>query len=127
MVGVDGSPNSIAALKWAARFARGSGATVYAVYVWRYPRVAVAATPLGMGVPPPEIISDAVIEELTGFIAAAELPSDVHVVPKIREGSPAQVLLHEARHADLNTRRSLHTDRHDDTRSSQRFPNDSLC
>jgi nucleotide-binding universal stress UspA family protein len=101
VVGVDGSSNSIAALKWAARFTQGSGATVRVVYVWRYPPVAVAATPLGMGVPPPELISEAAVDELQGFIAAAELTGDVHVEAIIREGSPAQVLLDEARHADL--------------------------
>ncbi|MEO8697936.1 MAG: universal stress protein [Acidimicrobiales bacterium] len=101
VVGVDGSSNSTAALQWAARRASASGATVHAVYVWRFPPIAVAPVPLGMGVPPPEIIEKAAAEELAGFIAAAELPGDVRVVPTIREGSPAAVLLEESRHADL--------------------------
>lgn len=101
VVGVDGSPNSIAALQWAARRARGSAATVRAVYVWRFPPIAMAPAPLGVAVPPPELIAEGAAEELAGFLAAAGLPSDVHVVPTIREGSPAQVLLDEARHADL--------------------------
>jgi nucleotide-binding universal stress UspA family protein len=101
VVGVDGSSNSIAALQWAAHRARASGATLHAVYVWRFPPIAVAPAPLGMGVPPPELLAESAAEELTGFVAAAKLPSDVRVVPTIREGPPAQVLLDESRHADL--------------------------
>ncbi|HUP73918.1 MAG TPA: universal stress protein [Acidimicrobiales bacterium] len=101
VVGVDGSANSISALQWAARFARGSGATVRAVYVWRYPPVALAATPLGTGVPRPELISDAAVEELQGFLAESALPSDVRFEAVVREGPPAQVLLEEGRHTDL--------------------------
>src|ERR1035441_7636168 len=41
VVGVDGSPASVAALRWAVRQAELTGATVEAVTAWHYPTVVV--------------------------------------------------------------------------------------
>jgi len=97
VVGVDGSPNSIAALRWAAQRVHKSETVLRAVYGWLTPPTAVA--PIGTGIPDTFIKGAA--EALDGFIAAAELPDDVHAVPVSREGSPAKVLLMEGRQADL--------------------------
>ena len=37
IVGVDGSPESVEALAWAARYAAATGATINAVHAWHYP------------------------------------------------------------------------------------------
>jgi len=97
VVGLDGSPNSFAALEWAGDRVQNSETVVRAVYAWQAPPTAVA--PIGTGMPE-HFIKDAA-RALDGFIAAAELPDDVHVVPVCREGSPAKVLLTEGRQADL--------------------------
>ena len=101
VVGIDGSSNSSAALQWAARRAHGADAIVRAVYVWRFPAVAVAPPPIGAWADPASASADAAMDALAAFIAAAELPRDVRVVPTIREGSGAKVLLDEGQHADL--------------------------
>ena len=45
VVGIDGSPASAKALRWAAEEARLRGATVRAVYAWSSVREAAAASP----------------------------------------------------------------------------------
>jgi nucleotide-binding universal stress UspA family protein len=97
VVGVDGSPNSIAALRWAAHRVHTSETVLRAVYGWQTPPTSVV--PIGTGVP--DIFIKEAADALAGFIAAAELSSDVHPVPVSREGSPAKVLLMEGREADL--------------------------
>ena len=97
VVGLDGSPNSIAALRWAAGRAKGPETVLRGVYGWQAPPTAVA--PIGTGMPD-HFIKEAAAA-VAGFIDAAGLPSDVHVVPVSREGSPAKVLLMEGRQADL--------------------------
>ena len=59
MVGVDGSPCSQAALKWAVRQAELTGGTVQAVISWQYP-AAVA----GYGWMPAPLIEAADLEEV---------------------------------------------------------------
>ena len=56
VVGVDGSAESIGALKWAASYAAATGATITAVLSWHYP---TAAGPAPVGVAP-QAISDEV-------------------------------------------------------------------
>ena len=51
VVGVDGSEESVAALRWAADYAKAAGATVQALIAWHYPDVAGAA-PVGHAPPP---------------------------------------------------------------------------
>jgi nucleotide-binding universal stress UspA family protein len=101
VVGVDGSANSIAALKWAAHYAQSTDGIVHAVYVWSYPITAIAPAPLGSAVAPAELMNDAASQALSGFIAEAELPDDVHVVHVVREGSTSKVLLDQAKDADI--------------------------
>lgn len=100
VVGVDGSPNSTAALEWAARWASATGAPVRAIHAWQYPPMAVTAHP-GVGPPPSEVPHDVAQQHLAALIAAADLPRDVVVEAHTREGLAAKVLLDEAATAGL--------------------------
>ena len=99
VVGVDRSPSSEAALRWAVRHAERTGAKVEAVTVWWYPP--------GYGLAP---VSDDEVADLEGEAgktlaeALAEvsgLAPDVVVYPRVVEGQAAEVLLQAARGADL--------------------------
>lgn len=102
VVGVDGSPNSVAALRWAAEQAARTGSDVRAVAVWdvQYP---IAAGPLGMATPPqPLDLQGATEEMLEHALRDAALPGDVKVTRVVRAGAPATVLLDEStKDADL--------------------------
>jgi len=100
-VGVDGSANSIAALKWAAHYAQSTDGVVHAVYVWSYPTATIVTAQLGSVMAPSELMESAASEALAGFIAEAELPDDVHVVHVVREGSTHKVLLDQADEAAI--------------------------
>lgn len=103
VVGVDGSQNSIAALRWAAEQAARTGSDVRAVAVWDFPYGALSAGPLGAASPPPQVdLQDATEEMLDESLRAAALPDDVTVNRVVRQGAPATVLLDEAKKgADL--------------------------
>ncbi len=102
VVGVDGSPESAQALKWAAAYAAATGATIRAVLSWHYP---AAAGPAPAGVAPKEISDevranmqdalDATLTEVYGTTA----PAKVEAI--ISYGHPAQVLVEESKDADL--------------------------
>jgi nucleotide-binding universal stress UspA family protein len=102
IVGVDGSANSIAALRWAAHYAQSTDGIVHAVYVWSYPITAIAPAPIGGAAVPADLMTDAASEALTGFIADADLSDDVHVVHVVREGSTSKVLLEVAKDSDAD-------------------------
>ena len=51
VVGVDGSAESVRALRWAARYAAATGARVQALLAWHYPDVAGQA-PVGVAPDP---------------------------------------------------------------------------
>ena len=101
VVGVDGSANSIAALKWAAHYAKSTDGIVHAVYVWSYPTSSVVTAPLGSAMAPADLMEAAAADALSGFIAEADLPPDVHVVHVVREGSSSKVLIDQAQDADI--------------------------
>jgi nucleotide-binding universal stress UspA family protein len=102
VVGVDGSTESIGALKWAADYAAATGAAVRAVLCWHYP-AAVGTAPTGKA---PKAITDEVRAEmletldkaLTEAFGTAAPP---RVRPDVAYGHPAEVLVDESRHADL--------------------------
>ena len=98
VVGVDGSESSKAALRWAVRQARITGAKVGAVMAWEYP------TSFGWAPPYPTEFNpeldtrnalDATVEEVLGTNGAVEVESFVV------EGHPATELLEAAKGADL--------------------------
>ena len=102
VVGVDGSPASAMAMAWAARYAKALGATVRAVLAWHYPVTAGA----GAVSVPPTVVTDDVErtrrQDLDKAIAATfGDPPSVTVEPVVVYGHPAQVLIEQARDADL--------------------------
>lgn len=103
VVGVDGSPESKAALNWALNEARHCHAAVEAVHAWQYPAVAFShfggeALPL---IAPGDVETAAhgllrkTVEEISGA------DCDVAVTPKLARGHPAEVLLALSEDADM--------------------------
>jgi len=97
VVGVDGSVSSKAALAWAARQARLTGAVVEAVTAWEFPA--------SYGYPAP--VTDVDWEELAEQVvtaAAAEVsatPEPPVIRHKVVEGNAAKVLVDASTGADL--------------------------
>jgi nucleotide-binding universal stress UspA family protein len=104
VAGVDGSPSSLSALRWAIRQAGLTGATVDAVIAWHYPAAAAGYgwAPIGMeqagGFDFKEISEKTLADAVSSTLDPA---SDVRVQALIAEGNPAQVLLDAAADADL--------------------------
>lgn len=102
VVGVDGSAESIGALKWAAGYAAATGAAVTAVLSWHYPAAAGIA-PVGVA---PKAVSDEVrahMEETLDKALSEAFGTGAldNVQTKLAYGHPAQVLVEESRQADL--------------------------
>lgn len=101
IVGVDGSPESIEALAWAARYAKATGAKITAVHAWHYP----AAGPVPAGRPAQPItdqvratmqeILDKALTEVFGTTSPGNADT------KVAYGHPAMVLVNESEGADL--------------------------
>jgi nucleotide-binding universal stress UspA family protein len=101
VAGVDGSPPSVHALRWAARQAELSGGTLDAVIAWEFPMAAG-----GMGWAPVSGIDDTDYAELAAKALSSAVdevnpPPGVTVRQVVVEGNPAQVLLDAAKEADL--------------------------
>jgi nucleotide-binding universal stress UspA family protein len=100
VVGVDGSPASVAALSWAGHYGAATGAVVWALHIWHYPTS--AALPPGVT---PESVDDEVKanqrKELDEAIAKANLDPAAQVESKIGYGHPAQVLIEESKNVSL--------------------------
>ena len=102
VVGVDGSAESVSALKWAAGYAKATGAIVTALLSWHYPAAAGGA-PVGVA---PRAISDEVrahmeetLDKALSEAFGASAPANVKT--KLAYGHPAPVLVEESRQADL--------------------------
>jgi nucleotide-binding universal stress UspA family protein len=102
VVGVDGSAESLEALRWAAAYATATGATIDAVLSWHYP-VAAGVAPAGSA---PKPISDevrasmqAALDKALTDVFGTAAPEQVHA--KIAYGHPAVVLVEESHNADL--------------------------
>ena len=102
VVGVDGSPESLAALRWAADEARLRGATLRAVHAWFMPMVFTSGPPLlvlpetrdELGKEGEKVLAhalDAVAADVEGLA----------VERSVVEGSAAHSLLRTAKGADL--------------------------
>jgi nucleotide-binding universal stress UspA family protein len=96
VVGVDGSPESIAALRWAAGYVRATGARLRAVMSWHYPQ----AGPVHGA---PASVTEEVRQHMTETLAnaAAEAAAGVDVDQQTGYGHPAQVLIDQSAEADL--------------------------
>jgi nucleotide-binding universal stress UspA family protein len=101
VVGIDGSAPSKAALRWALRQAKFTGASVDAVIAWHNP------TALGVPGMPPFAqgaigIEDDARKILTETLnEVAGLDPDVQVHPEVGQGRAAEVLVHAAKGADM--------------------------
>jgi nucleotide-binding universal stress UspA family protein len=102
VVGVDGSAESIGALKWAAGYAAATGATVTAVLSWHYP-APVGLSPVGVA---PKPVTDEVrahmqeaLDKSLTEVYGTSAPDNVQT--KLDYGHPAAVLVEESRQADL--------------------------
>ena len=101
VVGIDGSPPSVDALRWAIRQAELTGAGLDAVSAWQFPVTAGA-----YGWAPESGFDDIDFEALTAkalskVIEDVSPPASVTVRQLVVEGNPAQVLLDSATGADL--------------------------
>lgn len=98
VVGVDGSAESVRALSWAASYARAAGARIRAVLAWQYPPP-IGPAPVGAPRKVTEQIRQQMEELLAETVAAAASGTDLE--QRVCEGHPAQVLLDQAKDADL--------------------------
>lgn len=99
VVGVDGSDSSQEALKWAVRQAMLTGGVVEVVTAWQMP--ATYGYPLAVAPPStPSEIAQSILD--TALDQAAQSPgAQVEMIAKVVEGNAAQVLIDDARGADL--------------------------
>jgi nucleotide-binding universal stress UspA family protein len=103
VVGVDGSEESRAALRWARHEAQLRKAELDVVHVWTYPYTGPRTTVTE----PRELMELDAAKELEQMLSA--LPADeargaapnVTVHAHVREGNPADVLVQESKDADL--------------------------
>jgi nucleotide-binding universal stress UspA family protein len=102
VVGVDGSPISKLALRWAITQARLTGATIDAVIAWQYPEAMTGNAWVVNLVDDEPGFGDMAEQELTEAISETAGPDpDVVINPVVVEGWPAEVLLDAAEGADL--------------------------
>ena len=98
VVGVDGSAPSKAALAWAVKQARLTGATVEAVIAWEFP--------VNYGYPVPVLprvsFGGLAAEVLANAVADVSSPDEpVTITPMVMEGNAARVLLDASAGAEL--------------------------
>ena len=96
VVGVDGSPESQQALRWAAEQARLAGSTLLAVLAWQLP--------VGYGLadlPAPDWSAHASQSLATAVAAARDKDDAATVEQEVVEGETAEMLLRRALDADL--------------------------
>jgi len=99
VAGTDGSPESLEALRWAAREAELRGADLLVVLAWQFPAVGpyLPAVPMD-----PAVWEDGAKQTLQTALTevfGAKLPDGVRA--EIRQGLPAQVLIEAGKEADL--------------------------
>jgi nucleotide-binding universal stress UspA family protein len=102
VVGVDGSPESIEALRWAARYAEATKATIRAVRAWHYP----AAAGISVSGRAPEAVTSQVEKDMQDQLddaLSAVYPGGPpgYVETRLAYGHSAAALVHEAQEADL--------------------------
>jgi nucleotide-binding universal stress UspA family protein len=102
VVGVDGSPESVAALAWAGRYAAATGARVRAMLAWHYPGA--------VGGPPTEVAPEAIrgqteeqMRDSLGESVAAAFPggAPAGLESTLAYGHAAEVLIEASKDADL--------------------------
>ena len=98
VVGVDGSPSSVDALRWAARMGAALGREIDVVTVWEY--AAAHADTSVLQADTPEDDATGRLETAASQVFGAERPSGLRLV--VRSGhSPAKVLLEASHGAEM--------------------------
>lgn len=97
VVGVDGSPGSVAALKWGARVAAAVGASVQAVTAWHYPTTYGA--PMYLDSWRPDVDAEKVLEEALDEAFGSHRPPGL--LTSVAPGTPREVLLEASKGARL--------------------------
>lgn len=97
-VGLDGSPASSDALRWATGLAEATSASVRALSSWRMPLIASAPRVIG-GLPSQAFMANYCAESLEKALIAAGAGPDMP--REIREGDPGPILAEETAVADL--------------------------
>jgi nucleotide-binding universal stress UspA family protein len=100
VVGIDGSKESAAAFRFALEEARIRDVGVRAVAAWHVPAVAYAGGAYAPSVDLGEGIEAEAKQRLEEVVGGEESPG-VEVETAVRQGQPAQVLLEEAKGAEL--------------------------
>jgi nucleotide-binding universal stress UspA family protein len=99
VVGMDGSDQSIAALRWAARYAEATGAAIRAVRVWDDPaRRPFASGTATLSQENEDLMRMALEAEIARVYPGQPGPE---VEARLSYGHPAQVLIDESKDADL--------------------------
>jgi nucleotide-binding universal stress UspA family protein len=110
VVGVDGSPGSLEALRWALAEARFRGADVHVVHAWMVPLLDAVPEPWALGTPPLRPSEDEVHEHLEAAAKkvldaseaeARSVAPGVQCQAELAEARPATALLAAAEDADL--------------------------
>ncbi|TVR29747.1 MAG: universal stress protein [Nitriliruptor sp.] len=100
LVGIDGSPDSRAALRWAATVARARGLPLHALWSWEYPSDAVVSVgPLELG--DPEEVTRAVEAEMRAVVEAELGEAAADVTLQVGRGPAAAALLRAARNGTV--------------------------
>ena len=103
VVGVDGSPSSEQALRWALRQAELAGATVEAVTAWHFPFISGGYTwpPAGVMVSATDFrkLAERVLADTVSRATGGDLHAPV--TQEVLEGDAAAVLIRESADADL--------------------------
>jgi len=95
VVGVDGSPSSQRAVRWAAQQAKLTGATLRAVSSWRWPNYITRIPPgVDLASDTRRTLDEVLQEALTGT-------EDLTVTRHVIEGPPGPALLTQAQDASL--------------------------
>jgi nucleotide-binding universal stress UspA family protein len=97
-VGLDGTPASVAALRWAIALAERADASIEAVMAWRYPFLATMPGMTG-AVPPAVDMETAALDGLDQILASVR--TNVPIEPVAAMGSGSQVLIDASRGRDL--------------------------
>lgn len=97
VVGVDGSPSSKLALRWAARIARAENARIDVLGVWQWPYAyGWAAIPADYA---PQQDIEKVLTEAVDEVFGAHRPGDLRI--GVLEGDPARLLIELSKQARL--------------------------
>ena len=99
VVGVDGSPGSLAALRWAIREASARGQAVHAVTAWDGPTESTFGDMATVGDLHPVIAAERIL--VAALVDAGATDSHVTVTTAPVQGHPAEVLMQQAERAEL--------------------------